>query len=73
MRAIAYTGCPVLTMYVIVPGLTSLSFILPTYFILRSDKALKNIQDFMERLSTLTMYYLFLSLVGLIIIAIRNV
>jgi hypothetical protein len=72
LRAIAYTGRPVFTMYLIALGLTSLSFMLPAYFILHSDKALKNVQDFMERLSTLTMFYLFLSFVGLIIVVIRN-
>jgi hypothetical protein len=73
MRAIAATGRPIFSMYLAAFGLVSLSVLVPVYFIIRSDKALKSIQDFMERLSTLTMLYLFLSFCGLVIIIIRNI
>lgn len=71
--ALAYTGRPVLTMYITALAFTFLSFILPAYFILRSDQALKTTQDFMERTSTLSMFYLFLSFIGLIIVITRNI
>lgn len=72
LTAIIATGRPVFTMYLAALGLTSLSYLLPTYLILRSDNALKKTQDIMERLSTLTMFYLFLAFVGLVIVVIRN-
>ncbi len=73
LKALASTGRPVLTMYIIALVLTSLSVVIPAYRILHSEKALKGFQDFMERLSTLSVFYLFLSLVGLIIVVIRNI
>jgi hypothetical protein len=73
LRAIAFTGRPVATMYAIAFVLTSLSVAFPAYRILHSEKALKGVQDFMERASTLSMFYLFLSFAGLIVIIIRNI
>jgi hypothetical protein len=46
---------------------------LPAYLVLRSDKILKGIQGFFERLSLLTMFYLFFDFVGLVIVIIRNI
>jgi hypothetical protein len=56
----------------------SLAFIgvtvaLPTYFILRSDKFLQFIKGVFERLSLLTIFYLFFDFVGLVIVIVRNV
>ena len=45
----------------------------PTYFILRSEKFMQGIRGLFERLSLLTLFYLFFDFVGLIIIVIRNV
>ncbi|MDD2921246.1 MAG: hypothetical protein PHQ36_03080 [Anaerolineales bacterium] len=67
------TKRPVLTMYVIALALVAPSISVPTYLILHSEKSLKAAQDLMERISTLTMLYLFLAFVGLIIIIIRNI
>jgi hypothetical protein len=47
--------------------------LLPAYLVLRSDKVLKGIQGFFDRLSLLTMFYLFFDVVGLVIVIIRNV
>lgn len=47
--------------------------LIPAYLILRSDKALKGMQSFFERLSLLTMFYLFFDVVGLVIVIVRNV
>jgi hypothetical protein len=46
---------------------------LPAYLVLRSDKVLKGMQAFFERLSLLTMFYLFFDVVGLVIVIVRNV
>ncbi len=72
LRAIAATGRPVLAMYIVALALVSLSVVVPVYFILRSEKALKFTLDFMDRLSTLTLLYLFLSFAGMMIILVRN-
>jgi hypothetical protein len=46
---------------------------LPVYFFIRSKKSVPFMQDLMERLSLLTLLYLFLDLLGLLIIIVRNV
>ena len=46
---------------------------LPAYFVLKSEKFLKGVQGFFERLSLLTLFYLFFDFVGLVIVIIRNV
>ncbi len=72
-QALLRSQRPVLAMYIAALTLVFASVITPTYFILRSEKVLKAAQDFMERISTLTMFYLFLAFVGLIIVIIRNI
>ena len=46
---------------------------LPAYFVLRSEKFLKGVQGLFERLSLLTLFYLFFDFIGLIVIVIRNI
>jgi hypothetical protein len=46
---------------------------LPAYLVLRSEKILKGVRGFFERLSVLTMFYLFFDFVGLVIVIIRNI
>jgi hypothetical protein len=70
---LARSGHPLRILYgaslaVVVPTL-----VLPGYFFLRFEKVRRLFQDFAERLSLLTMFYLFLDLAGLMIVAIRNV
>jgi len=49
------------------------TIMIPAYLILRSDKFLKGVQGFFDRLSLLTMFYLFFDAVGLVIVIVRNV
>jgi hypothetical protein len=46
---------------------------LPTYFVLRSDKFFRFIQTLIERFSLLTTFYLIFDFAGLIIVIIRNI
>ena len=47
--------------------------LLPIYAFIRSNKAIMFMQNLMERLSLLTMFYLFFDLLGLIVVIIRNI
>lgn len=49
------------------------TILFPTYFILRSGKFLQGVRGLFERLSLLTLFYLFFDFVGLIIVIVRNV
>ncbi len=51
----------------------SFSFLVPTYYLIRSTPAFRFISGLIERLSLLTFFYLFLDVVGLLIVVIRNV
>jgi hypothetical protein len=64
---------PLRFLYAISLVLVGLTVTLPTYFLLRSDKFLGFIKALFERLSLLTLFYLFFDVVGLIIVVIRNV
>lgn len=46
---------------------------LPAYFVLRSEKFFKGMQALFERLSLLTLFYLFFDVVGLVIVIARNI
>lgn len=45
----------------------------PAYLVLRSEKFLHGIRGFFERISTLTLFYLFFDVIGLVIVIIRNI
>jgi hypothetical protein len=60
---IIYAACLV----VVVP-----TVFLPVYSFIRSNRAIPFMQNLMQRLSVLTMFYLFFDVVGLIIVVIRN-
>jgi len=47
--------------------------LLPVYGFIRSNKAVMIMQNIMERLSLLTMFYLFFDLLALMIVIIRNI
>jgi hypothetical protein len=64
---------PLRFLYALSLVLVVLTVIFPTYLVLRSDKVLKGMQGFFDRLSLLTMFYLFFDIVGLVIVIIRNV
>lgn len=66
------TGRPVVALYVLALMLTSLSFAIPTYFIVRSDKFLRILQEGIDRLSLLMTLYLVFDIAALVIILVRN-
>lgn len=66
------TGRPVVALYVLALILTSLSFAIPTYFIVRSDKFLRILQEGIDRLSLLMTLYLVFDIAALVIILVRN-
>ncbi len=66
------TGRPFVALYALALLITSLSFFIPTYFILTSDKFLRIILEGMDRLSLLMTLYLVLDVAALVIILVRN-
>ena len=64
---------PLRFLYVVGLVVVSISLVIPTYFVLHSEKFEKALQGLFERLSLLMMFYLFFDFVGLIIVIIRNV
>lgn len=64
---------PLRFLYAVSLVLVGLTIIIPTYFILRSDKFLGSIKALFERLSLLTLFYLFFDFVGLVIVIVRNI
>lgn len=72
-RFFVLSGHPVRMLYAVVIPVVSLSVVLPTYLILKSDKGFKFFQDVADRITLLTFFYLFLDFIGLIIIVIRNI
>ncbi len=64
---------PLRFLYAVSLVLVGLTVTLPTYFILRSDKFLGFIKGLFERLSLLTLFYLFFDVVGLVIVIVRNI
>ena len=73
LRYLAGIEHPLRVLYASILAVVVPSIVLPVYFVLRSDRFLSFIQELIERLSLLTMLYLFFDLVGLIIIIIRNI
>ena len=49
------------------------TIVIPVYLVLRSDRFFILVQGFIERISLLTMLYLFFDLLGLVVIIIRNI
>ena len=60
-------------LYGTVLAVVFITIAIPVWLLLRSDHFFHVVQGLIERLSLLTMFYLFFDLVGLIIIIIRNV
>ena len=67
------TGRPLVALYITALLFAGLSVALPTYAILTSNKVEKSILEGFDRLSTLTWLYLFLDLMAISIIIIRNI
>jgi hypothetical protein len=64
---------PLRLLYIVSLALVGLTVALPAYLVLRSEKFLQGVKGFFERLSLLTLFYLFFDFVGLVIVIIRNV
>jgi uncharacterized membrane protein len=73
MQFIAATGRPLVMLYLISLTLVGLTTLLPVLAFLRWKKAIPSLLDFMDRLSTLSMLYLFLDVAGLVVVIIRNI
>ena len=67
------TGHPLRAAYLALFPFVLLSVALPTYYILHREKSFKTVQDMLERISLLATFYLFLGVVGLVIVALRNI
>lgn len=67
------SGHPVRYLTLLAAMIIALTVLLPAVFILKSQKTLRFVVDSIERISLLTMFYLFFDFIGLIIIIIRNV
>lgn len=70
---IAGLSHPLRFLYAVSLVLVGPTVALPAYFILRSEKFLQSARGFFERLSMLTLFYLFFDFIGLVIVIIRNV
>ena len=66
------TGRPLVALYVLAFGLVFITVALPAFFILRSEKFYKGIQEGIERLSLLMLLYFFFDAAALINIIVRN-
>jgi len=64
---------PLRFLYAVGLVLVGISVTIPAFLVLQSKKFMQGMQGLFERLSLLTMFYLFFDLVGLIIVIIRNV
>jgi hypothetical protein len=73
VQFIADTGRPVVMLYILSLAIVVPTVALPVYIFVKSKKALPSTLDLMDRLSTLSMLYLFFDLIGLVIVIIRNI
>jgi hypothetical protein len=71
--SIARMSHPLRFLYSISLAVIGLTVALPAYFVLQSEKFMQGVRGFFERISTLTLFYLFFDFVGLVIVIIRNV
>ncbi len=70
---LVHNGHPLRIIYIVLVGVVGLTVLIPTFFIMRSQRTLQFVRGLIERLSLLTLFYLFFDVVGLIIVIIRNV
>lgn len=64
---------PLRFLYALSLVVVGFTIIIPTYFVLRSIKISRSLNEFFGRISLLTMFYLFFDFIGLVIVVIRNV
>jgi hypothetical protein len=63
---------PVRITYAVLLMVITPTVLLPAYSLVRTSKAVTIMQNLMERLSLLTIFYLFFDVLGVIIILVRN-
>jgi hypothetical protein len=64
---------PLRILYAVCLTIVTPTVLVPVYSFIRSEKAVLFMQNLMERLSLLTMFYLFFDLLALMIVVIRNI
>ena len=67
------SGHPLRILYAAALAIVTPTILLPVYLFIRSKKFTPLMQELMERLSLLTMFYLIFDLLGLVIVLIRNI
>ena len=67
------SGHPFRILYGSCLAVVSSSILLPVFLFMRSKKSIPLMQDLMERLSLLTVVYLFFDFLGLLIVIVRNI
>jgi len=73
MQFIASTGRPLVMLYLFSLAVVVPTVSFPVFAFVRWNKTLPTLLDFMDRLTTLSMLYLFFDVIGLIIVVIRNI
>ena len=73
LRYIAASEHPLRLLYAAILAMVVPTIIIPVYFVLKSDRFSNLVQGLIERLSLLTVFYLFFDLLGLIVIIVRNI
>lgn len=73
LRHIGSSEHPLRLLYASVLALVVPTIIIPVYLVLKSDRFLSLIEGLIERISFLTMFYLFFDLLGLVVVIIRNI
>lgn len=67
------TSRPLRMLYILAFLIVAPTFLLPTYFILKSEKVLSFIREVIERLSLLMIMYLVMDLAAFVIVIVRNI
>lgn len=73
LQFIANTGRPLVMLFLLSLAIVVPTVGIPVFVFIRSKKALSSMLDIMDRLSLLSTFYLFLDVIGLVIILIRNI
>jgi phosphate starvation-inducible membrane PsiE len=63
---------PLLILYLVFGGVVLISFVVPIWFVLQSERFSKVLDGVFERVSFLMIFYLFLDVIAIIIVAWRN-
>jgi hypothetical protein len=72
-RLLAQSSHPLQVLYGGVLSLVLVTVLIPTALVIQSSKAMRVVRGLIERLSLLTLIYLFLDFVGLVIVILRNI